>query len=124
MNLETFLTKLNNEPNQVAFTETMATIEENYTFTPTTFTNGETNNQADTNNGSCKIFAFGLLNKLNEEQTLACFGDYYRQDVLQNPEGDDHQNIRNFMSHGWKGISFESEALQARWVDRKFRTGV
>ena len=114
MNLETFLTKLNNEPTQIAFTETMATIEENYTFTPTTFTNGETKNQADTNNGSCKIFAFGLLNKLNEEQTLACFGDYYRKDVLENPKGDDHQNIRNFMKSGWSGIKFEGEALTSK----------
>ena len=111
MNLETFLDKLNTQPNQVAFTETMATIEENYTFTPTTFTNGETKNEADTNNGSCKIFALGLLNKLNEEQTLACFGDYYRKDVLENPKGDDHQNIRNFMTTGWIGIKFEGEAL-------------
>ena len=111
MNLETFLDKLNTQPNQVAFTETMATIEENYTFTPTAFTNGETKNEADTNNGSCKIFALGLLNKLNEEQTLACFGDYYRKDVLENPKGDDHQNIRNFMTTGWIGIKFEGEAL-------------
>jgi len=114
MNLELFLSKLNNEPNQIAFTDTMATIEKNYSFTPTTFSNGETKNDADTNNGSCKIFAFGLLNKLNEEQTLACFGDYYRQDVLQNPEGDDHQNIRNFMKSGWTGINFESKALTSK----------
>jgi type III HopJ-like effector protein len=111
MNLETFLKKLNNELNQVAFTETMATIEKNYSFTPTAFTNGETKNGADTNNGSCKIFAFGLLNNLNEQQTLACFGDYYRKDVLENPTGDDHQNIRNFMKSGWAGIKFEGEAL-------------
>jgi type III HopJ-like effector protein len=114
MNLDTFLTKLNNEPTQVTFSDTMATIEANYSFTPTTFTNGKTKNEADTNNGSCKIFAFGLLNNLNEEQTLACFGDYYRQDVLQNLEGDDHQNIRNFMKSGWAGINFESEALTSK----------
>jgi len=114
MNLETFLEKLNNEPNQIAFTETMATIEQNYTFTPATFTNGETKNKADTNNGSCKIFAFGLLNNLNEAQALACFGDYYRKDVLENPASDDHQNIRNFMKSGWAGINFESEALTSK----------
>ena len=114
MNLETFLAKLNNKPNQVAFAETMATIEENYTFTPTAFTNGETKNEAGTNNGSCKIFAFGLLNNLNEAQTLACFGDYYRKDVLENPTGDDHQNIRNFMTSGWAGIKFEGEALTVK----------
>jgi type III HopJ-like effector protein len=114
MNLETFLKNLNNKPNQIAFTDTMATIEENYTFTPTAFTNGETKNDADTNNGSCKIFAFGLLNELSEEQTLACFGDYYRKDVLENPESDDHLNIRNFMKSGWPGINYEGEALAVK----------
>ena len=114
MNLETFLEKLNNEPSLVAFTDTMATIEQNYTFTPTTFSNGDTKNEADTNNGSCKIFAFGSLNNLNKEQTLACFGDYYRKDVLENPTGDDHQNIRNFMVTAWAGITFEGDALKQK----------
>lgn len=114
MNLEQFLSNLNTQPNEIDFADTMATIEENYDFTPTVFSNGGTKNEADTNNGSCKIFAFGLLNNLNEEQALACFGNYYRQDVLQNPEGDDHQNIRNFLKSGWAGIKFEGEALTSK----------
>jgi hypothetical protein len=48
---------------------------------------------------------------LNEKQTLACFGKYYREDVLRHPENDDHANIRNFMLYGWEGIVFEGEAL-------------
>lgn len=111
MNLEQFLSKLKIQTNEINFTDTMATIEENYDFTPASFTNGEAQNEAHTNNGSCKIFAFGLLNDLSEQQTLACFGDYYRQDVLQNPDGDDHQNIRHFMKTGWAGINFEAQAL-------------
>jgi hypothetical protein len=114
MNLETFLEQLNTQPNEVAFADTMATIDANYDFTPTSFTNGDTKNEANTNNGSCKIFAFGLLNKLSEEQTLACFGDYYRKDVLENPEGDDHQNIRNFIKTGWAKVQFDGEALTAK----------
>ncbi|GAK84871.1 type III effector HopPmaJ [Vibrio ponticus] len=39
------------------------------------------------------------------------FGDFYRKDVLGNPDGDDHQNIRNFIAHGWNGIKFEGQAL-------------
>ncbi|MFK7815738.1 MAG: HopJ type III effector protein, partial [Gammaproteobacteria bacterium] len=39
---------------------------------------------------------------------------YYRDDVLQNPEGDNHQNIRNFMKTGWGGITFENDVLVAR----------
>lgn len=28
------------------------------------------------------------------------------QDVLENPDGDDHANIRNFISGGWDGVDF------------------
>jgi hypothetical protein len=89
----------------------MATIDANYQFTPTSFRNSSLKNEANQNNGSCKIFAFGLLNQLTEAQTLACFGDYYRQDVLANPTGEDHQNIRHFMKTGWAGIQFDHDAL-------------
>jgi len=111
MNLNEFLQQLENSPEQIEFTDTMAIIEGDYTFTPTKFTNGDTVNNADQNNGSCKIFAFGLLNKLSEQQTLACFGSYYRDDVVKNPNNNDHQNIRNFMSTGWQGIQFDGQAL-------------
>ena len=111
MNLDAFLAKLGKHPEQIEFSDTMAIIEANYSFAPCKFTNGNTVNEADTNNGSCKIFAFGLLNKLSEQQALACFGSYYRDDVLGNPSGDDHQNIRNFMVSGWSEIEFQAIAL-------------
>ncbi len=109
--LDAFLKRLATQPDSVEFTDTMTVIDESYTFTPTAFSNGNLNNAAGENNGSCKIFAFGLLHKLTVEQTLACFGDYYRKDVLENPSGVDHQNIRNFMNTGWGGVSFAGVAL-------------
>lgn len=111
MHIAAFLENLNTQTESITFSDTMAVIEANYEFTPTAFSNGDTENAADTNNGSCKIFAFGLLNNLDEAHTLACFGDYYRKDVLENPEGSDHQNIRNFITSGWAGIEFSGEAL-------------
>ena len=51
------------------------------------------------------IFAFAKLHDLTEQQTLHCFGDYYRVDVLQNRDGDNHQNIRHFMKTGWAAIN-------------------
>ena len=111
MNRSDFLTKLDKTPEAVEFTDTMAVIEANYTFTETAFKNGETNNEAGTNSGSCKLFAFAKLQNLSQAATLACFGDYYRKDVLDNPNGTDHGNIRNFMKHGWDGIQFEGTVL-------------
>ena len=66
------------------------------------------------NSGSCKLFAFARLQGLSEAQTLACFGSYYRDDVLGDPGGSNHQNIRNFMQTGWKGVQFEGEALKPK----------
>jgi hypothetical protein len=111
MQLDTFFTKLNEQPETIDFAETMAVIEANYHFTPSAFNNGEIKNAPDQNNGSCKLFAFAQLHGLNEQQTLACFGQYYRDDVLKNPQGRDHQNIRHFMQSGWQGIVFSQPPL-------------
>ena len=46
------------------------------------------------------------LHNLSKAQTLACFGDYYRVDVLQHPQKNDHANIRQFMLSGPGGIQF------------------
>ncbi|MGH8558319.1 MAG: HopJ type III effector protein [Methylococcales bacterium] len=39
-------------------------------------------NDAGTNEGSCKIFFFALLHGLEKDKTLKLFGDYYRIDIL------------------------------------------
>lgn len=111
MTISAFLENLKSNPTTVSFAETIAVIDNNYQFTPTAFSNGNQVNKAGENNGSCKIFAFAKLHQLTELQTLSCFGSYYFEDVLQNPLGTDHQNIRNFMEFGWNGIHFESDAL-------------
>lgn len=108
------LDQLKNEPENIQFNDVIAHIDANYQFTPTKFTNGETINGANQNNGSCKIFSFAKLNNLSKYETLNLFGDFYRKDVLEHPEADDHQNIRNFMKFGWDGISFEGNALSEK----------
>ncbi len=114
MSLENLLTQLNDTPETISFQQVIDTITETYHYQPTRFINGEVVNEAGSNEGSCKIFAFAKLNQLTPAQTLQCFGDYYRIDVLQNPEGTDHGNIRNFMITSWDGINFDSEALTAK----------
>ncbi|OUR62123.1 type III effector [Colwellia sp. 39_35_sub15_T18] len=105
------ITQIKQQEKDVAFEQVIKVIEENYHYQATLFTNGELVNNAGTNEGSCKIFYFAQLNTLNQQQTLACFGRYYREDVLENPTGDDHGNIRNFINTGWQGIEFKSVAL-------------
>ena len=114
MSIQAFLAKLKQTPEVITFPETIAVIEENYNFTPTAFQNGNTHNAAGTNSGSCKLFAFAKLQNLSQDETLACFGAFYRDEVLGDPEGTNHQNIRNFIVHGWNGIQFEGEALELK----------
>jgi hypothetical protein len=111
MTLDIFLATLTTSPDKIEFTDTMTVIESLYDFIPTQFSNGDVTNLAGDNNGSCKIFAFGLAQDLTQQQTLACFGRYYRDDVLANPKGNDHPNIRHFIDSGWQGISFKGQAL-------------
>ncbi|MBD1584652.1 HopJ type III effector protein [Pseudoalteromonas sp. S16_S37] len=113
LEIERFLTQQNEDGQNIEFEQTIALIERHYHFTPVAFTNGEQHNEAGTNLGSCKILAFAQLNQLSEQATLHCFGRFYRQDVLLNPNGDDHGNIRNFIKFGWQGVSFAQPALKA-----------
>lgn len=115
MSANSLIDKIKAQPEDICFDEVISFISENYRYTPTRFTNGTGDNkvinETGTNEGSCKIFAFAQLNALSEQQTLSCFGDYYRDDVLAHPEGDDHANIRAFMRYGWAGIHFDADAL-------------
>ncbi|MDO3423449.1 HopJ type III effector protein [Chryseobacterium sp. APV1] len=106
--------QLEKSAEEIQFKDVISFIDEHYYFTPTKFTNGNTVNEANQNNGSCKIFSFAKLNDLSKEETLNLFGEFYREDVLKNPEGTDHQNIRNFIESGWEGISFEGNALSRK----------
>lgn len=114
MNLTNFLQKAQKlEP--ISFDETMNMIAEYYDYQPTEFSNGLGEDKlispAGVNQGSCKIFAFAQLQQLTPQQTLNLFGDYYHIDVLNNPNGSDHQNIRNFIKYGWEGIYFQNQPL-------------
>ena len=99
--------------NSLPFKEVIEFIETYYQHQPTAFKNGEATNEATQNQGSAKVFAFAQINELSKDDTLFLFAEHY-QSVLNNPEGADHQNIRQFMKHGWPGILFEGQALTTR----------
>ncbi len=98
------------------FADIMNIIAENYIYQATEFSNGFDDpliNAAGTNEGACKIFAFAQLHNLSVTQTLYLFGEHYRS-VLTDPNGNEHQNIRNFIQSGWEGIKFSGVALIAK----------
>ena len=117
MKIEAFIEQVK-KGTRVSFKETMAAVEENYIYTPVQFSNGLGDdpvvNFPGTNEGSCKIFALGKRFGLAKEETLSLFGELYWKDVVENPGGTDHANIRTFLRDGWEGIRFESEPLEPR----------
>lgn len=109
--LEELVAQLSEAPNTIAFGDVISLIDNTFFFTPTAFENGVIKNQENQNNGSCKLLALGQYLDLSNEQTLALFGSFYRDDVLNHAEGDDHGNIRNFMQTGHAGVTFEQFPL-------------
>ncbi|MDF2190341.1 HopJ type III effector protein [Paraflavitalea sp. CAU 1676] len=107
----TLLAKL--KANTASFKEVIEFIETYYQHQPTAFNNGEARNEATQNQGSAKVFSFAKLNNLSKEDTLYLFAEHY-QSVLNTPGATDHQNIRQFMQHGWPGVVFEGQALTAK----------
>lgn len=116
--LNKLLQQIKSKPESVEFQNVIDTINECYDYTASQFSNGPTDDcitsKAGENEGSCKIFAFARLNQLNENQTLNCFGRYYRDDVLKHTENTDHGNIRTFIKYGWKNITFDDTALRSK----------
>ena len=116
--LDQFVTQIKTNPEKIEFQDVISIIEGHYHYTPTAFTNGIDNdciiNKTGENEGSCKIFSFAHDQQLDKTQTLHCFGQYYRNDVLNYPENTDHSNIRTFIKYGWQGITFEGSSLKCK----------
>jgi hypothetical protein len=109
--LSTLLTAL--KEGTVKFNEVIEFIASHYEHQPTAFKNGDIYNDATQNQGSARVFAFAQINNLSAADALYLFAEHYSA-VLATPEGSDHQNIRQFMAHGWPGIVFEGEALMPK----------
>ncbi|MGD8583101.1 MAG: HopJ type III effector protein [Gammaproteobacteria bacterium] len=114
MEYDQLLRLLKDSPDEIEFDDVIDLIDELYEFTPVEFSNGDLVNEAGQSPGSCKIFAFAKLLRLNEQQTLYCFGSYYRDDVLKHPDNMDHPNIRNFMKTGWNGVEIKGVPLKLK----------
>ena len=98
---------------QHAFADTLAFIAQGYEYQPQAFTNGDVENAAGQNEGSCKTLGLALLEGLSDEEALLAFGEHYRS-VLATPEGSDHGNIRALIANGLAGVKFQGEALKRK----------
>lgn len=114
MTVEELIALVATDADSLMFADVIATIEQHYQYTPTRFVNGlgtdAVINEAGSNEGSCKVFAFASLHDLNKHDTLNLFAEHFRK-VLATPAEKDHANIRMFMRDGWPGIEFDDDAL-------------
>ena len=91
----------------IKFSEVIEHIDTHYESQLLEFKNGDLVNKQGENEGSAKVLSYAALSNLDKENTLKLWGEFY-QDVKKNPDGDDHQNIRQFMKNGWGGVPFEN----------------
>ncbi|MET9465493.1 HopJ type III effector protein [Streptomyces sp. NPDC006544] len=95
------------------FAGTLAFIASHYEYQPQAFRNGELDNAAGENEGSCKTLGLALLEGLSDQEALLAFGEHYRS-VVATPNGADHGNIRSLVAHGLAGVSFAGHPLTRR----------
>lgn len=113
MTLQELLGTLYQQPEKLNFEDVLKAIDAEFEFTPSAFANGDLHNSQTENQGSCKVFAFAHKAGLSEGHTLKLFAEHYR-DVLADPDGSSHQNIRQFMQRVWMGVSFATPPLKKK----------
>jgi len=96
-----------------AFSETLAFVAEHYDYQPSAFRNGDVENAAGQNEGSCKTLGLALLEGFSQDEALRAFGEHYRS-VVATPQGSDHGNIRALINHGLAAVKFEQQPLKPR----------
>ena len=95
------------------FADTLTFVSEHYHYTPAAFRNGDVDNNAGQNEGSCKTLGLALLEQFSDQEALLAFGEHYRA-VRDTPDGFDHANIRSLQKHGLVAVSFEQLPLVRR----------
>lgn len=104
---ELFNANVEMEADSLKFEDVIELIDTHYEPGLLEFKNGDILNKQGENEGSAKLLSYAALSGMDKETTLKLWGQHYR-DVKAKPDGDDHQNIRNFMKTGWEGVPFEN----------------
>ena len=113
MNTHEYLEKLRSGV-KMNFSDFTNLIDREYEFLNVAFKNNNLINSKEENQGSAKVFCFGLMHSLSEEDTIRCFGEHYLS-VISEPENhNSHLNIRSFISNGWKGVLINQNALKLK----------
>ncbi|KAL3915131.1 MAG: hypothetical protein SGARI_008250, partial [Bacillariaceae sp.] len=99
---EVFNANVEMDADNLKFEDIMELINTHYEVGLIEFKNGDIVNKQGENEGSAMLLSYAALSEMDKDATLKLWGQYYRE-VLADPDGDSHQNIRNFMKYGWDG---------------------
>jgi hypothetical protein len=124
--IENLLRKVRTDASSLMFAETLEAIELGFEFFGVKFSCGDVVSSSSENTGSSKVLSMAILVGLTDAETLACFGEHYR-DVLADPSGASHANIRALMATGLAGVKFPNgPSLTLRkgaWDGAKYSSG-
>ena len=84
MNTQQYIEQLRSGT-QMKFSDFIDLIAREYSFSNIAFENSGVFNSKDENQGSAKVFCFGLMHSLSEREVIKCFGEHY-QSVLDSPK--------------------------------------
>lgn len=104
---EMFNNNIDMDSSNLMLEDVLETINSHYETQLLEYRVGNIVNKQGENEATGLILSYAALSNMNQETTLKLWGQYYR-DVLKNPTGTDHANIREFMKTGWKGVPFEN----------------
>lgn len=99
--------EMNGDGDDVTFQQVMDLIDTHYETGWIEFRNGDIVNGPGENEGSAKVLSYAALSNMDKETTLRLWGEHYRE-VLAEPDGEAHPNIRSFLKNGWDGVSFDN----------------
>lgn len=106
------------ELNSMMFQDVMNILRRHYECVPAAFATGvgtpkETRNPAGSNAASCLLLAAARRLGFSMPETLALYREHYR-DVLADPDGVTHANIRALIANGWAGVEFSADPLRLK----------
>ena len=110
MNTQQYIEQLRSGT-QMKFSDFIDLIAREYRFSNIAFENSGVFNSKDENQGSAKVFCFGLMHSLSEREVIKCFGEHYQSVLDSSQDQSSHLNIRSFMNNGWGGVTIDFAAL-------------
>ena len=110
MNTQQYIEQLRSGT-QMKFSDFIDLIAREYRFSNIAFENSGVFNSKDENQGSAKVFCFGLMHSLSEREVIKCFGEHYQSVLDSSQDQSSHLNIRSFMNSGWGGVTIDFAAL-------------